>query len=56
MNPNAFFKWAASKVDLTVDTAIKWAVPAIGGGYLVMNPDTLSTVIEAAKRWLTTLL
>ena len=43
--------WCASKADLAVDTAIKWAVPATGGGYLAMNPDKLVAVIEAAKTW-----
>ncbi len=47
--------WSGSKADLAVDTAIKWAIPAAGGGYLAMNPDKLSAVIEAAKTWLSAL-
>lgn len=48
----AGLKWCASKADLAVDTAIKWAVPALGGGYLAMNPDKISAVVDAAKLWL----
>jgi hypothetical protein len=45
-------RWCASKADLMVDQSIKWAVPAIGTGYLAVNPDKLAAVIEAGKRWL----
>ncbi|MEO1020884.1 MAG: hypothetical protein AAFY56_24900, partial [Pseudomonadota bacterium] len=40
--------WCLKKGDLTVDTAIKWALPA-AGGYLALNPEKLEAVIEAAK-------
>ncbi|MEL6957699.1 MAG: hypothetical protein AAGL89_01960 [Pseudomonadota bacterium] len=43
--------WCLKKVDLTVDTAIKWALPA-GGGYLALNPEKLEAVIEATKKLL----
>lgn len=48
-------RWCASKADLIVDSSIKWAVPALGTGYLVLNPDKLSAVIEAGKRLLSIL-
>ncbi|MEM0948868.1 MAG: hypothetical protein AAGK37_15820 [Pseudomonadota bacterium] len=43
--------WCASKLDLAVDTTIKWGIPA-GSGYLVLNPQKLQAVIEAGKQWL----
>lgn len=46
--------WCASKADLIVDTSIKWAIPWTGG-YLALNPDKLAAVIEAGKRWVSTL-
>jgi hypothetical protein len=46
------FAWCLKKGDLIVDTAIKWAIPAGGTGYLTLNPDKLEAVIEAAKRLL----
>ena len=55
----AGLKWAAKKADLAVDTTIittiKWGIPAVGGGYLAMNPDKITQVIDAAKHWLSTL-
>lgn len=49
---NKGFAWCLKKGDLMVDTAIKWAIPAGGTGYLTLNPDKLEAVIEAAKRLL----
>lgn len=46
------FAWCLKKGDLIVDTAIKWAIPAGGTGYLALHPDKLEVVIEAAKRLL----
>ena len=55
----AGLKWAAGKADLAVDTTIittiKWGIPAVGGGYLAMNPDKITQVIEVAKHWLNAL-
>ncbi len=48
----AVLKWAAKKADLAVDSVIKWGVPAVGSAYLAMNPDKITQVIEAARRWL----
>jgi hypothetical protein len=48
-------EWVASKVDLAVDTIIKWGIPAIGGGYIALNPDKLEAVVAAAENWLTLL-
>ncbi len=47
-------EWCASKADLAVDSAIKWAIPTVGG-YLALNPDKLEAVIEAAKTWISVL-
>ena len=44
--------YCASKADLMVDTAIKWAIPAAGTGYLALNPDALERVIAAAEAFL----
>ena len=49
------FAWCLKKGNLIVDTAIKWAIPAGGTGYLTLNPDKLEAVIEAAKRLLNAL-
>ena len=46
------FAWCLKKGNLIVDTAIKWAFPASGTGYLALSPETLVTVIEAAKKLL----
>lgn len=40
------FAWCLKKGDLIVDTAIKWAIPAIGTGYLTLNPEKLEAVIK----------
>ncbi len=45
-------QWCAAKADLIVDTSIKWAIPVGGSGYLAMNPNKLSAVIEALKNLL----
>ena len=47
--------WCAKKADLAVDSAIKWAIPAGGTGYLALHPDKLVAVIEAGKTFLATL-
>lgn len=47
--------WCLKKGDLIVDTAIKWAIPAGGTGYLALNPEKLEAVIEAAKKLLSVL-
>ncbi|WP_127749601.1 hypothetical protein [Parasedimentitalea marina] len=44
------FAWCLKKGDLIVDTAIKWAIPSTGTGYLALNPQKLEAVIEAAKK------
>ena len=44
--------WCLKKSDLVVDTAIKWAIPAGGTGYLAINPEKLEAVIVAAKKLL----
>ncbi|MEP1327111.1 hypothetical protein [Pseudophaeobacter sp.] len=49
---NTGFAWCLKKGDLIVDTAIKWAVPTGGTGYLALHPEKLEAVIEAAKRLL----
>ncbi|WP_139837758.1 hypothetical protein [Roseovarius litorisediminis] len=48
----ACLKWCARKGDLVVDTLIKWGIPAVGGGYLALNPDKVSALIEAVEAWL----
>ncbi|MDP5217126.1 hypothetical protein Q5Y75_07850 [Ruegeria sp. 2205SS24-7] len=45
-------EWVASKIDLAVDTAIKWGIPAIGGGYFALNPSKLEAVVNAGEAWL----
>lgn len=47
--------WCLKKGDLIVDTAIKWAIPAVGTGYLALNPEKLEAVIEAVKKLLSVL-
>lgn len=44
--------WCLKKGDLIIDTAIKWAIPAGGTGYLALNPEKLEVVISAAKKLL----
>jgi hypothetical protein len=46
------FSWCLKKGDLIVDTAIKWAIPAGGTGFIALHPEKLEAVIEAAKRLL----
>lgn len=46
--------WCLKKGDLIVDTSIKWAIPAVGG-YLMLNPEKLEAVIQAAKKLLAVL-
>lgn len=40
------------KADLAIDTAIRWAIPTIGGGYFLLNPDKLQKLINLAEHWL----
>ncbi|MGH1467209.1 MAG: hypothetical protein ACRBBQ_17815 [Cognatishimia sp.] len=49
------FAWCLKKGDLIVDTAIKWAIPAGGTGYLALNPEKLEAVIDAVKKLLSAL-
>lgn len=48
----AGLRWAAGKADLAVETTIKWGIPAVGGGYFAMNPQTLEALVGAAEAWL----
>ena len=48
----AIVKWCGRKADLVIDTAIKWGVPAAGGGYFALNPDKLGALIKAVEAWL----
>lgn len=47
----ALLKWIGHKGDLTVDQLIKWGVPA-GCTYLVLNPQKVQVLLDAAKAWL----
>mmetsp|Transcript_23040 Transcript_23040/g.39081 ORF Transcript_23040/g.39081 Transcript_23040/m.39081 type:complete len:360 (+) Transcript_23040:322-1401(+) len=47
-------KWVATKVDLAVDTAIKWAIPT-AGGYLMLDLDKIPAFIDAVKGWVSLL-
>ncbi|MEX0349102.1 MAG: hypothetical protein AB3N15_06715 [Paracoccaceae bacterium] len=47
----AVAKWCGRKADLTVDTLIKWGIPA-GGAYLVTQPEKVEALIRAVERWL----
>ena len=47
----ALLKWIGHKEDLTVDQLIKWGVPA-GCTYLVLNPQKVQVLLDAAKAWL----
>ncbi|MDP5220280.1 hypothetical protein Q5Y75_24110 [Ruegeria sp. 2205SS24-7] len=51
----AIVKWCGRKVDLTVDTLIKWGIPS-GGAYLVTQPEKVEALIRAAEGWLKFLL
>ena len=46
------FAWCLKKGDLIIETAIKWAIPAGGTGYLALNPEKLEAVIEVATKLL----
>lgn len=48
---NAVLAWLGRKADLAVDTAIRWAIPAVGG-YLIINPKQLQVLIDAGKAFL----
>ncbi len=47
----AIVKWCGRKVDLTVDTLIKWGIPS-GGAYLVTQPEKVEALIKAVEEWL----
>ena len=47
----AILGWTGRKVDLAVDTLIKWGIPT-GCAYLLANPQRLQAVLDAAKRFL----
>ena len=44
-------RWIVKKADLSVDTLIKWGIPA-GCVSAVTNPDKVSALIEAVDNWL----
>jgi hypothetical protein len=46
--------WVGQKVDLAIDTTIKWSIPATGG-YFVLNPSKFQALIEAVRNWSATL-
>ena len=46
----AILVWCARKLDLSVDTLIKWGIP-IGAAAILANPKHVADVIEAAKVW-----
>lgn len=48
---NAVIKWLGRKAELIVDTTIKWGIPTVGG-YLMLNPNQLEVLIDAAKTFL----
>ncbi|MFZ7093911.1 hypothetical protein [Primorskyibacter sp. 2E233] len=48
----AIVKWCGKKADLAVDTAIKWGVPAVGGGFFALNADKVGALIKAVQAWL----
>jgi hypothetical protein len=45
--------WIGGKIDLAIDTTIKWGIPAVGGGFFALNPDRLEAVVRAAETWIT---
>ena len=47
----AILRWTGSKLDLAIDTLIKWGIPT-GCAYLLANPQRLQAVLDAAKRLL----
>jgi hypothetical protein len=46
----ACIKWMGRKGDLSVDTLIKWGIPA-GCAYLLANPVKIHAVIDAVIKW-----
>jgi hypothetical protein len=46
------FVWCGRKMDLAVDTTIKWGIPAAAGGYFYANPYKAEAVLKAAQDWL----
>ncbi len=48
----AIVKWTGRKADLTIDTAIKWGVPATGGTYIAANPEKVQALISALQEWI----
>jgi hypothetical protein len=44
--------WCGRKMDLAVDTTIKWGIPAAAGGYFYLNPSKAEAVLRAAQDWL----
>lgn len=52
---SAIVRWTGRKLDLLLDTTIKWGVPAAGGsagGYFALNPHKLEALIKAVENWL----
>ena len=43
-------KWFGRKADLTVDTLIKWGVPA-GAAHLLLNSQKVQSLVDAAIKW-----
>jgi hypothetical protein len=48
----AVIAWCGRKGDLMVDTTIKWGIPAVGGGYFLVNRAKAEAVLKAAQQWL----
>ncbi|MGP1358072.1 hypothetical protein [Roseicyclus sp.] len=46
-----FLSYCGRKLDLAVDTTIKWGIP-VTGSYLVLNPSKAEAVLKAAQDWL----
>ena len=46
---HAVLSWLGGRMTLTVDTVIKWGVPAAGGGYVFLYPDKVEAVLRAAQ-------
>ncbi|WP_170566068.1 hypothetical protein [Ruegeria atlantica] len=49
-----FISWVGKKMDLAVDTIIKWSIPATGG-YYALNPTKIQALIDAVKTWIETI-
>lgn len=45
-------RYVGRKLDLAIDTTIKWAIPASGTGYFVIYPEKLQKIAELARIWL----